>query len=143
MFGLFSSLRRAPVRDDLSADLAMAALLVEAARADGVYLPEERATIDRMLCALLGIDAAEARALREAAEPVQAAAADTVRFTRVVKFALDDAQRVNLMEALWRVILTDDDRDPHENAFMRRLAPLIAVDDHDSAAARRRAGSAL
>lgn len=139
MIGLFSSLLRAPQRDEVAPDLAMAALLVEAARADGVYLPEEKAMIDTMLVHLLGLDVGEARALRIAAEPLQDSAADMVRFTRVVKFALDEPQRIALMEALWRVILSDDDRDPHENALMRHLAPLLAVDDHDNAAARQRA----
>ena len=139
MMGLFASLLRPPRREDFPPDLAIAALLVEAARADGVYLPSERAMIDRMLTMLLGLNAAEARALRERAEPVQAESADTVRFTRVVKFALDEGQRIAVMEALWRVILSDDDRDPHENALMRHLAPLLAIDDHDSAAARQRA----
>lgn len=140
MFGLFASLRTAPRRDEIGADAAMAALLIEAARADGHYAPEERAIIDRMLTALLGLSEAEARALRAQAEPLQAEAADTVRFTRVVKFALDYDQRVALIEALWHVILSDDHRDPHENALMRRLPPLLGVDDHDSTRARQRAG---
>lgn len=139
MIGMFASLRQASARDDIAPDMAMAALLVEAARADGHYDPTERATIDRMLAALLGTNAHQAQALRTAAEPLQAKAPDTVRFTRVVKFALDYDQRVALIEALWHVVLSDDHRDPHENALMRRLPPLLGVDDHDSARARQRA----
>ena len=139
MFGLFAHLRQSPAREDLPADLAMAALLVEAARADEDYAPEEQAMIDRALSQLLGLSPAQARALREQAEPVQAQAADSVRFTRVVKFALEYDERVALIEAMWRVILTDDVRDPHENALMRRLPPLLGVDDPDSHAARQRA----
>lgn len=139
MFGLFAHLRRQPARDETPADVAMAALLVEAARADGEYAPQEQTVIDRALETLLGLTPSEARALRALAEPQQAEAADTVRFTRIVKFALDYEQRTALIEAMWRVVLTDDVRDEHENALMRRLPPLLGVDDHDAVAARQRA----
>jgi uncharacterized tellurite resistance protein B-like protein len=47
-----------------------------------------------------------------------------------------------LLEALWTVVLTDGERDPHEDALMRKLAPLIAVSDRESAEARRRVEAA-
>ncbi len=125
-------------RTDVSPDLAVAALLVDAARADGVYAPEERRAVAALLAAMFGLDPAAAEALRSRGEVAQAEAPDLVRFTRVVKFGLDEEARLQLIEALWSVVLTDHRRDPHEDALLRHLAPLIAVSDHDSAAARRR-----
>lgn len=141
MFDTLRALLRpaSPARTDVAPDLAIAALLVDAARADGVYAPAEKAEIDALLRSLLDIPMAEASALRLRAEAAHADAADIVRFTRVIKAALDEEARRDLMQALWSVVLADGQRDAHEDALMRHLAPLIALHDHDSAAARRRA----
>ena len=125
-------------RAEVPTDVAVAALLVDAARADDVYKPEERLAVVTLLQRMFGLETPEAERLCEAGEEAQAGAADIVRFTRVVKFALDEAERVRLMEALWDIVLVDRERDPDEDALLRRLAPLIAVSDHDSAAARQR-----
>jgi len=87
---------------------------------------------------MLDLPPTDAADLRDRGEAAQAEASDLVRFTRVVKSALDEEERAGLMEALWRIVLIDHHRDPHEDALLRRLAPLLAVSDHDSAAARRR-----
>lgn len=125
-------------REAIAPDLAIAALLAEAARADGTVTQADRQAIEALLAGMLDLDAPAAADLRARGEAAQHAAADLVRFTRVIKTALDDDARVNLVEALWRVVLVDHHRDPHEDALLRRLAPLLAVSDHDSAAARRR-----
>ena len=125
-------------RHEVPADVAVAALLVEAARADDIYAPEEREAVARLLMAMFHLDRDAALALRARGEAAQAEAADVVRFTRVVKFALDEDGRRQLIEALWTVVLVDHERAPDEDALLRKLAPLIAVDDHDSAAARQR-----
>ena len=125
-------------RSEVPADVAVAALLVDAARADEVYKPEERHTVIALLEHMFGLELPEAERLCERGEAAQEGAADIVRFTRVVKFALDEVERVRLIEALWEIVLVDRERDPHEDALLRRLAPLIAVSDHDSAAARQR-----
>lgn len=130
---------RDPPRPAPDVQASVAALLVETARADGVYAPEERTAIDRFLAQLFGVKADVAARLRMAGEAAQAEAADTVRFTRVVKTQLAAPDRARLLEALWRVVLADGDRDPHEDALLRKLPPLLGLTDHDSAAARRRA----
>ncbi len=119
--------------------LAAAALLVEAGRVDACYRAAEAAAIERFLAHGFGLDPAQARAAREEGERAQAGAPDLVRFTRVLKHGLDHAARMALMTALWRVVLSDGKRDPHEDALLRKLAPLLALTDHDSAEARRRA----
>lgn len=125
-------------RVGVSPGIALAALMVEAARADGDYAEAERAVVTAMLVDLLAVSNAEALALRTAGEAAQAVAPDLVRFTRVVKDTLDEAQRLAVIEALWRVVLADGRREVHEDALMRHLAPLLAVSDRDSARARQR-----
>jgi uncharacterized tellurite resistance protein B-like protein len=122
-----------------SAEVAVAALLAEAAQADGVADPAEIAAAERHLARLFGLDPGAAAALQARGEAARRDSSDVFRFTLTIKNALDAPKRAALMEALWSVALADGARDPHEDALLRKLAPLIAVSDHESAAARRRA----
>ena len=64
-------------------------------------------------------------------------------WTRLVNAEYEPADKIHLMELLWRVVLADGVVDDHEHALMRRLAGLIHVPDPDSARARARAREAL
>lgn len=126
------------------ARLALAALLVRIARADGVYEPAEVARIDRVLAQRFGLDAAGVAALRAEAEAVEAEAPDTVRFTRVLKEAVALEDRIGLIEAMWSVVLADGERDAAEDRMMRMVAPLLGITDKESGLARQRmAGRAM
>ncbi|MEM9286408.1 MAG: TerB family tellurite resistance protein [Pseudomonadota bacterium] len=118
---------------------AVAALLVEAARADDVYTDDERALITQMIAKRFALSGDEALALRTEAEEAQAAANDVYGFSRVVKTGVDREGKISLIEDMWRIVLSDDTRDPHEEMIIRRLIGLIYLEDTDSAEARRRA----
>ena len=133
---LFEAPDSAP--DVPSPQRAVAALLVEAAHSDGTFEDDERRLIDTFLARTFDLDAAGAAALRAEGEADQANASDLVRFTRVIKTALDEDDRVKVLEALWRVVLSDGTRHPREDALLRRLAPLLALSDRHSALARQR-----
>ncbi|MCC6007072.1 MAG: TerB family tellurite resistance protein [Rhodobacteraceae bacterium] len=120
------------------ARLAMATLLVRMARADGVYRPEEITVIEAELSTHYVLDAAAARALRMQAEEEEAAAPDTVRFTRAVKAVVPHEERGWVLEALWAVALADGVRHAEEDGKMRLLAHLLGMADRDSAHARQR-----
>lgn len=117
---------------------AIAAILVEAAHADGVYLDSERAVIEHILADRYGLDAAAAARLRAEGETAQGQATDLVRFTRVVKDAVPHAERVGVIEAVWRVIHADDDLEAHEANLVRRLCGLLYVPDREAGLARQR-----
>jgi len=139
---LLSRLNGTPTPDPLSTDdtrLAMAALLVRVARADHDYAPAEVAVIDALLMDRYSLNAAECLALRTEAEELEANAPDTVRFTRLIKDAVPYVDRNSVAESLWRVVLADDRRDDHEDAFLRLVVNLLGVNDRDSGLARRRA----
>jgi len=122
------------------ARLALAALLVRLARADGIYAPEEMARIDAVLMAQYRLDSAAAAGLRGEAEAVEAEAPDTVRFTRALKDAVALEDRIGLIEAMWSVVLVDGARDAAEDRMMRMVAPLLGISDHESGLARQRVG---
>ncbi len=118
--------------------LALAALMVRLARQDEHYSESERQVIERVIRSRYGVDAAAARALREEAETLEAEASDTVRFTRLIKEAVPYEEREGVIEALWRVALTDGIQ-AEEHGLMRLVAALCGVSDVDSGLARQRA----
>ncbi|KJZ20557.1 tellurite resistance TerB family protein [Loktanella sp. S4079] len=123
---------------DPDARLAIGALLVRLARADGDYAAEEITQIDRALSARYGLSAQEAASLRTDCEAIEADAPDTVRFTRAIKDAVDHDHRLSVIEAMWSVVLADGVRDEEEDSNMRMIANLLGISDQDSNAARLR-----
>jgi uncharacterized tellurite resistance protein B-like protein len=128
-------------QSDSDARLALGALLVRLARADGDYAPEEIAQIDATLAARFGLSDDATKALRQECEAFEAKAPDTVRFTRAIKDAVDLDHRVGVIEAMWAVVMADGERDDAENSNMRMIASLLGVSDKDSNAARLRVTS--
>lgn len=131
---LFADQTETPERAHDPVALALAALMVRLARADGDFDPDERAGIIAALDARFG----EGAALLNAAEAAEAAALDHHQFTRVVKEAYAPEERGALLEELWSVVLSDHVRDDEENALMRQFASLLHVSDQDVARARQR-----
>ncbi|ADM08353.1 hypothetical protein PB2503_01372 [Parvularcula bermudensis HTCC2503] len=142
---LFAAFQGAP-QDETAApqmEPAIAALLVEAARADDIYTEDEKHLIDTLLSKRFALSADAAADLRARAEIAQAEANDLYGFSHIVKSELDREGKMSLVEDLWRIVLSDGDRDPHEEMLIRRLVGLIYLEDRDSALARQRAEKAL
>ncbi len=126
---------------DPEARLALAALMVRVARADGHYAAPETACIDALLAERHGLTPVEAAAVRADAEVLESEAPDTVRFTRAIKDAVALEDRGDVVEALWSVALADGQRDAEEDGVLRLVASLLGINDRDSALARQRAAS--
>ncbi|MCV2877170.1 TerB family tellurite resistance protein [Rhodobacteraceae bacterium XHP0102] len=123
---------------DSDARLALTALLVRLARSDGDYATEERAQIGETLAARYGLDPTGVETLMREAEAVEAEAPDTVRFTRAIKEAVAYEERIVVIEALWHIALADGKRSADEDALLRMVAPMLGINDRDSALARQR-----
>lgn len=123
---------------DTDARLALTALLVRIARADGHYATAEIEHIDQIIRTRFGLSPFEATALRNEAETLEAEAPDTVRFTRAIKDAVSHEDRIGVIEAMWQVVLADGERDAEEDALLRLTANLLGINDRDSALARQR-----
>ncbi|HYD89717.1 MAG TPA: TerB family tellurite resistance protein [Vitreimonas sp.] len=123
--------------------IAVAALLVIAAHADHDYAEAERAQIERVLAARYGLSAEAAAKLRAEGEAAEHASVDLYRFTSVVKAGIPHEERASVIEAMWRVVLSDAEREQHEEALMRRVTDLLGLDPRESVEARRRAQASL
>lgn len=122
--------------------MAIAVLLVEGAKADEVFAPGERAIIEHFLAETFELDATGAATLCTEAETVQADAVDLHRFTKQVK-ELPAEEKIAFIQALWRIVLSDGDKDAYEDALIRRICGLIYVTDRESGDARKAAQAGL
>ncbi len=122
---------------------ALAAILVEAAHADGAYDAEEAERIARVLATRYGLSAADAAALRAEGEAAHAESIDLVRFTRAVKYAVPHEERVGVIEAVWEVVYADGVREMHESALIRKLCGLLHIEDREAGLARQRVAARL
>ncbi len=124
------------ILEDADARLALGALLVRLGRADGHFDAAEREQVKAILSKRYGL--ADASALLADCETLESEAPDTVRFTRAIKEAVAYEDRLNVIVAMWQVVLADGVRDAQENSLMRMVAPMLGVADQDSNAVRRR-----
>jgi len=118
--------------------LAAAVLLVEAARLDETVSAEENARILSLVQERFGVTAAEAAELVEEAERLSDRHGDWHRFTSQLRDALDEAERIRLVEMLWEVVYADGELHHLESSLLRRVGGLLYVSDRDRGAARQR-----
>ena len=123
-------------RDTLQ--LAVAALLMEAAHVDGPLGAQERAAVQRLLERKFGLSAAASRALAESGERQAERSAQLFGFTRTINERVARERRVELIEMLWEVAYADGALDPLEDAMLRQVGGLIDVADAERGAARQR-----
>lgn len=123
-------------RDNL--EVAVAALLVEAARMDDSFDERERAVITGLLQDRFGLTPEATASLLAEAEAAAAQSSQLFGFTRLVVKELEPEERVRIIEMLWEVAYADGALDPHEDMLLRRIAGLIHVTDQDRGAARKR-----
>ncbi len=126
-------------RPEIDPHVAATALLVEAALSDGIYADCEQDMIVDTLEAAFGMDPEKAAKVLDQAEELAETAVDHHRFTKVVKTCLSEQERIALIEQLWMVALADGEKSPFEDAFVRRIAPLLGIDDRERVFARSRA----
>ncbi|MGB7317160.1 MAG: TerB family tellurite resistance protein [Planktotalea sp.] len=129
--------------DDGDARLALTALLVRIARADGDFAPAERRQIEAVITTRYILDKEGAARLIADATKLETEAPDTVRFTRAIKDAVPYEDRLGVIESLWSVVLADGVREQEEDALLRLVSNLLGVNDKDSALARQRVAASL
>jgi len=139
--GFFKRLLRATAPADLPSEdarSAIAAVLVMAARADDYYGADEQHVVDDVLMSRFGLDAAGAAKLRAEGEDAELDSIDIYQFTKAIRTAIPIEDRIAIVEALWKVVLADGARDPHEDTLMRQLVDRLGLSPMDSALARQR-----
>jgi uncharacterized tellurite resistance protein B-like protein len=118
--------------------VAVGALLVEAARRDDVFNADEQSAIKRLLAGHFDLSESDTQDLFDVAEAASASSGQLFGFTNKIVKELDEDDRVHIIEMLWEVAYADGVLDAHEDAMIRRVAGLVYVSDFERGAARRR-----
>lgn len=121
----------------------VAALLVEAAMADGEFDANERAMIAHALVQQLDLPESEVEAMIDRVAAAHEERIEIHSITREIRSQTDAEDRIAIMEMAWLVVLSDGEMDSYESQLMRRLAGLLYVDDVDSGKAAKRAKARL
>lgn len=113
---------------ELDLRLAMAALLVRIAKADGHYAVEEIARIDKVLARTHGLGPIEAAKLRAEAERIEAAApAETGAFVAEIRAHIPHEARATLHAAMWEVGLVERSLDPQEETLLNEMSAALGI----------------
>lgn len=119
-------------------DVAVAALLLEAADTDGAHSDDEHMALRDLVVRRLGHSPEKALQLLEAARLRQREAVELFRFTDAARRVMDETERGGLVEMLWEVVYADGVLDPFEDRLIRSVAALLHVPDRMRAEARQR-----
>jgi uncharacterized tellurite resistance protein B-like protein len=122
-------------------NLAVAALLVEILRADYEVGAGERKAVVAAVGRLLGLTSAESESLVTNAELEIDKSHDLYQFTSQVNRSYSDADKLLLLEQLWRVAIADDVVHKYEEHLIRRVADLLHIPHSGFIAAKLRAGA--
>ena len=141
-FRQFIDPARAPGGEEGALRLATAALLVEMMRMDSHFADAERAAVEQQLGEQFALDPAQIAALVALATEEARQASGYFQFTSLINRHCDMAQKVRIVEQLWRVAYADGHLDAHEAHLMRRIADLLHVGHADYVAAKQRARQA-
>ena len=107
--------------------LAVAALMVEVLRADNETDEVERRQVIESIGRQLRLDESDGRELLELAERRVDASHDLYQFTSQVNRACNEAEKLRLVEQLWRVASADSVIHKYEEHLIRRIADLLHV----------------
>jgi uncharacterized tellurite resistance protein B-like protein len=119
--------------------VAVAALLHEASRADYTERAVEYAAARAALAQLFGLDSSQCAALLEEGLARARQLTSFYAPVNVIKRSFGLAQRVQLVEHLWRVTFADGRLDPYEDHYVRKIAHLLFVPNTQCMLARNRA----
>lgn len=115
---------------------AVAALLIEVMRADTDLDHNEQQTLTATLKKYFNLNQSEVDELTHNAANSLDDAIDYFQFSKQINDHCDAAQRIEIIELLWRLAYADGKIDPQEEYVIRKVAGLLYVSHVDFIAAK-------
>jgi uncharacterized tellurite resistance protein B-like protein len=128
-----------PAATEHALQLATAVMLVEVMRADASFHEGEREAVLAGLREKFALSDDEAQRLTELAEDAARRATDLFSFTSRINERFDMAQKLRMVELMWRVAYADGHLSAHERHVLWRIADLLHVPQGAYVNARMRA----
>ena len=108
----------------------ISALLVHAAKIDEIYSEHEKDLVKNFIRSYLGND--EVNETLQKAEKIENNSNQLLSFTNIIKQNSMDIKK-DIIEHLWKVIISDNTIDQYESNLMRRICGLIYFPDKECA----------
>ena len=105
----------------------ISALLIHAAKIDEKYTKKEEEIIKETLL-LIGVKKEDLGEILKKGEKIEQDSNQILNFTKKVK-NMKEEDKIKIVEALWKIIYSNNDADLYETNLMRRLAGLLYVDN--------------
>ncbi len=117
--------RESPVRD---VRVAACALFLEMANIDGEFSEKERAKFFSIIKKEYDLSSEVADQLFEEAAAELRSSLDLWKFTNLVNENYTDAEKIKVIELLWKIIFADGKLDMHEDYLVHKLATLLNIE---------------
>ncbi len=118
--------------NDNSEDIVLiTALLVHAAKMDENYTIDEKKIIEKALSQLTKKNSDEISQIITLAEKKESEANHILNFTKEIK-KKDISFRKEIINVLWKIILSDGKSDMYESNLIRRVCGLLYISDKES-----------
>ena len=115
---------------DKESIVGISALLVHAANIDEIYSEHEKNLIKDFIKSYIKDD--DADQILKKAEEIENNSNQLLNYTNIIKKTSIDVKK-DIIEHLWRVIISDESIDQYESNLMRRICGLIYFPDKESA----------
>jgi|TARA_B100001094_G_scaffold135082_1_gene130830 uncharacterized tellurite resistance protein B-like protein len=109
---------------------SISALLVHAAKIDEIYSDKEKDLVKKFIKSYLKEE--EINETLKKAEEIEKSSNQLLGFTNIIKQNSMDIKK-DIIEHLWKVIISDDKVDQYESNLMRRVCGLIYFPDKECA----------
>ncbi len=110
--------------------VATCALLVEMARIDEEFTQAEMETLISILKEKYGLAKEYADALIQEAEKELEESVDLWQFAKLINENYSNAEKIEIVETLWRIVYVDGKMDKYEHYLMNKLKNLLRL-SHD------------
>jgi len=110
--------------------LATAAILLDAAYADGTFSPPEDSDLAGFLKQSFRLDETEVHELVRAADEIRARTIDHFALTNYIRKNMPLESRIDIVKAMWRIVYADGKLTDYENYLVRKLADLLGLEHH-------------
>ena len=113
--------------------------MIEAAYTDGQVDKAELQKIKTCLISVFGENSKDVDLVLDKAEKNKNNSKSLHHYTSYINKNFDDKKKLLLIEALWKIVLSDGEIHDFESNLIRRLSGLLYISDVNSGNARKRA----
>ncbi len=111
--------------------IAISTLMIQTAIYDGVFDEQEKSEILELIKKYFKFNEDQKLSLFKIAMKVNDDSNDMQQFTKVLNDNLSEEEKLNIIEMLWKIIISDGHIDDYENTLIRKISGLLYISDRD------------